>query len=138
VLSNIAVRFTAPFTSGCAISNGSCVERLSARAAVVCPQGQPDVALVDARAVKVTDLTALNGTAYHAVFGCDDATTATATVSATGEMTVDADALYPLGPLAPIVASGRFTVRRIDTAAGARHVIVERRTDGFIALFVQD
>jgi hypothetical protein len=137
-VSNIAVKFSAPYTAGCSINSGLCVERLAARAVVVCPQNQPNIALVDKRFAKITDLTALHGTTYRAVFDCDDSTAATAAVSASGAITVTTDTAFPLGPLADHVASGRFTVRRFNTASGPRHVIVERRTSGFIALFIQD
>jgi hypothetical protein len=139
IVSNLSLKFSAPYTSGCMINGGTCAERLSAALVMVCPQNQPNVALVDSRVEKVTDLTSLNGKTFRALAYCDANSGITAAVSDTGDVTVNDGQPYLLGPLAALVADGKFFARRVNTPSGAKLVLVERDPSfGWVAIYAQE
>ncbi len=138
VVSNLSLKFALPYTAGCSIGSGLCAERLAASAVMACPQNQPGVVLVDSRAKAVPDLSVLNGKTFGAVFNCDGYSTATATISATGLLTVVDGQDYPIGQIADAITNGGFTVLCIETPNGQRHVLIERdAATGWIAMYIE-
>jgi hypothetical protein len=138
IVSNLSLKFTVPYTSGCAVAGAQCAERLSAAAVMVCPLNQPSLVMVDSRAARVIDTTGLRGKTFRAIWYCNEGTTGTATVSSSGDLTVhDGPNDFPLGSLSALISSGEFVVRRVDTPNGARHVLVERQSNDFVAFYVE-
>jgi hypothetical protein len=137
-VSNQLLRFTAPYTSGCAIDGGVCVESLSAAVVEACPQNQPRVVLVDSRSETVSNLAVIEGMTFKGMWFCNPDYTGFASVSA-GRLTIrDAQVTYLNSPLADLVANGRIAVRRVGTGSGSRYVLVERDTSqDWVAYYVQ-
>jgi hypothetical protein len=135
-----SLKLSAPFgIDSCALEQGACVARHQAAVLSVCVHQGPDLVMLDTRAQWVLDLTPLRGKSFTAAWACMP-NTGKALVSAFGDLTiVDSYNSYPLGALNAWVNSGEFVVKRIHTAAGPRHVLIERNFgNNMVSAYVED